>query len=154
MDTLHQSVYDVNTATSRLVPRGPVLCADELESWTQGLLPLHHYTSVHHIVAPLYQCTTYAAPLYQCDHIAAPIYQCTSYCSTIIPMYIILQHHYTSIHHIVAPVYHIVLPIILYCCTEEAKRFEEGLQDQKDFLYIQRRYVSNGGSVSWSLSCS
>ena len=26
--------------------------------------------------------------------------------------------------------------------TEEAKRFEEGLQDEKNFLYIQRRYVS------------
>ena len=25
---------------------------------------------------------------------------------------------------------------------EEAKRFEEGLQDEKNFLYIQRRYVS------------
>lgn len=26
--------------------------------------------------------------------------------------------------------------------SEEAKRFEEGLQEQKDFLYIQRKYVS------------
>ena len=26
---------------------------------------------------------------------------------------------------------------------EEARRFEEGLQDQKDFLYIQRSYVSS-----------
>ena len=38
MDTLHQSLYDINKATSRLVPRGPVLCADELESWTQGMI--------------------------------------------------------------------------------------------------------------------
>ena len=60
MDTLHQSNYDINLATSRLVPRGPVLCADELEAWTQ----------------------------------------------------------------------------------EEAKRFEDGLQEQKDFLYIQRKYVN------------
>ncbi|KAL5463382.1 hypothetical protein EMCRGX_G032275 [Ephydatia muelleri] len=59
MDTLHQSNYDINLATSRLVPRGPVLCADELEAWTQ----------------------------------------------------------------------------------EEAKRFEDGLQEQKDFLYIQRKYL-------------
>lgn len=59
MDTLHQSNYDINSATSRLVPRGPVLCADELEAWSQ----------------------------------------------------------------------------------EEAKRFEEGLQDEKNFLYIQRRYL-------------
>jgi hypothetical protein len=26
--------------------------------------------------------------------------------------------------------------------SEEAKRFEDGLQEQKDFLYIQRKYVS------------
>lgn len=25
--------------------------------------------------------------------------------------------------------------------AEEAKRFEEGLQEQKDFLYIQKKYV-------------
>lgn len=59
MDTLNQSCYDINLATSRLVPRGPVLCADELEAWSQ----------------------------------------------------------------------------------EEAKRFEDGLQEQKDFLYIQRKYL-------------
>jgi metastasis-associated protein MTA len=60
MDTLHQNDYDITQATSYLVPRGPVLCADELEAWTQ----------------------------------------------------------------------------------EEAKRFEEGLQEQKDFLYIQKKYLS------------
>ncbi|XP_019864285.1 PREDICTED: metastasis-associated protein MTA3-like isoform X2 [Amphimedon queenslandica] len=59
MDVLHQSSYDINAATGKLVPRGPVLCADELEAWSQ----------------------------------------------------------------------------------EEAKRFEEGLQDEKNFLYIQRRYL-------------
>ena len=37
MDTLHQSTYDISVATSKLVPRGPVLCADELEAWTQGM---------------------------------------------------------------------------------------------------------------------
>lgn len=36
MDTLHQNDYDITQATSYLVPRGPVLCADELEAWTQG----------------------------------------------------------------------------------------------------------------------
>ena len=36
MDTLHQNSYDITQATSCLVPRGPVLCADELEAWTQG----------------------------------------------------------------------------------------------------------------------
>ena len=36
MDTLHQNSYDITQATSYLVPRGPVLCADELEAWTQG----------------------------------------------------------------------------------------------------------------------
>ena len=37
MDTLHQNEYDITQATSYLVPRGPVLCADELEAWTQGM---------------------------------------------------------------------------------------------------------------------
>lgn len=37
MDTLHQNEYDITQATSYLVPRGPVLCADELEAWTQGI---------------------------------------------------------------------------------------------------------------------
>ena len=37
MDTLHQNAYDITQATSCLVPRGPVLCADELEAWTQGV---------------------------------------------------------------------------------------------------------------------
>ena len=32
--------------------------------------------------------------------------------------------------------------MILFNCVEEAKRFEDGLQEQKDFLYIQRKYVS------------
>lgn len=59
MDTLHQNTYNITQATSCLVPRGPVLCADELEAWTQ----------------------------------------------------------------------------------EEAKRFEDGLQEQKDFVYIQRKYL-------------
>ena len=36
MDTLNQNEYDITQATSCLVPRGPVLCADELEAWTQG----------------------------------------------------------------------------------------------------------------------
>ena len=36
MDTLHQNDYDISQATTCLVPRGPVLCADELEAWTQG----------------------------------------------------------------------------------------------------------------------
>ena len=36
MEVLHQSSYDMNIATGKLVPRGPVLCSDELESWTQG----------------------------------------------------------------------------------------------------------------------
>ena len=36
MDTLHQNIYDITQATSSLVPKGPVLCADELEAWTQG----------------------------------------------------------------------------------------------------------------------
>ena len=31
---------------------------------------------------------------------------------------------------------------IFHDLTEEAKRFEDGLQEQKDFLYIQRKYVS------------
>lgn len=43
MEVLHQSNYDMNLATGKLVPRGPVLCSDELESWTQGL-----YASVYH----------------------------------------------------------------------------------------------------------
>lgn len=38
MDTLHLNSYDITQATSCLVPRGPVLCADELEAWTQGVL--------------------------------------------------------------------------------------------------------------------
>ncbi len=29
-----------------------------------------------------------------------------------------------------------------FVCVDEAKRFEDGLQEQKDFLYIQRKYVS------------
>lgn len=29
----------------------------------------------------------------------------------------------------------------IYFLLEEAKRFEDGLQEQKDFLYIQRKYV-------------
>lgn len=37
MDVLHQSTYDINMATGKLVPRGPVLCADELEAWSQGV---------------------------------------------------------------------------------------------------------------------
>ena len=41
MDTLHQSRYNINVATSRLVPRGPVLCADELEAWSQGKTTPH-----------------------------------------------------------------------------------------------------------------
>lgn len=60
MDTLHKSKYDVAASVASMVPRGPVLCADELEAWTQ----------------------------------------------------------------------------------EEAKRFEEGLQDFKDFYYIQKKHVS------------
>lgn len=36
MDTLHLNAYNITKATSCLVPRGPVLCADELEAWTQG----------------------------------------------------------------------------------------------------------------------
>ena len=60
MDTLHKSGYDVAGSVASMVPRGPVLCADELEAWTQ----------------------------------------------------------------------------------EEAKRFEEGLQDYKDFYYIQKKHVS------------
>ncbi|XP_065883695.1 metastasis-associated protein MTA3-like isoform X2 [Dysidea avara] len=35
MEVLHQSNYDMNVATGKLVPRGPVLCSDDLESWTQ-----------------------------------------------------------------------------------------------------------------------
>lgn len=31
--------------------------------------------------------------------------------------------------------------VFVCVCTEEAKRFEEGLQEQKDFLYIQKKYV-------------
>ena len=31
---------------------------------------------------------------------------------------------------------------VLFCVLDEAKRFEDGLQEQKDFLYIQRKYVS------------
>ena len=31
--------------------------------------------------------------------------------------------------------------ILSYTPTEEAKRFEDGLQEQKDFLSIQRKYV-------------
>ena len=77
MDTLHQNDYDITQATSYLVPRGPVLCADELEAWTQGWCLL-----THHLIAP-------------------------------------------------PPPHH----------SEEAKRFEEGLQEQKDFLYIQKKYV-------------
>ena len=38
MDTLHLNNYDITQATSCLVPRGPVLCADELEAWTQGMV--------------------------------------------------------------------------------------------------------------------
>ena len=60
MDTLHKNKYDVAASVASMVPRGPVLCADELEAWTQ----------------------------------------------------------------------------------EEAKRFEEGLQDYKDFYYIQKKHVS------------
>lgn len=45
---------------------------------------------------------------------------------------------------------HVHVYVQYYLCTcimyaihvDDAKRFEEGLQDQKDFLYIQRRYVS------------
>lgn len=35
-----------------------------------------------------------------------------------------------------------VLSNSLSLFVEEAKRFEDGLQEQKDFLYIQRKYVS------------
>jgi hypothetical protein len=35
MDTLHQNQYDIANSVTQLVPRGPVLCADELEAWTQ-----------------------------------------------------------------------------------------------------------------------
>ena len=31
---------------------------------------------------------------------------------------------------------------ILFFAAEEAKRFEDGLQEQKDFHYIQKKYVS------------
>lgn len=64
MDTLHKSGYDVAGSVANMVPRGPVLCADELEAWTQ----------------------------------------------------------------------------------EEAKRFEEGLQDFKDFYYIQKKHVSRSSA--------
>lgn len=30
----------------------------------------------------------------------------------------------------------------LWHALEDAKRFEDGLQDEKNFLYIQKRYVS------------
>ena len=60
MDTLHKSTYKIGDAVAQLVPRGPLLCADELESWTQ----------------------------------------------------------------------------------DEAKRFEDGLQEYKDFYYIQKKHVS------------
>ena len=70
MDTLHKSGYDVAASVASMVPRGPVLCADELEAWTQ----------------------------------------------------------------------------------EEAKRFEEGLQDYKDFYYIQKKHVSLVSAVpTWSV---
>ena len=31
--------------------------------------------------------------------------------------------------------------VCTHACSEEAKRFEEGLQEHKDFLYIQKKYV-------------
>ena len=34
-----------------------------------------------------------------------------------------------------------ILTLFYMESLEEAKRFEEGLQDEKNFLYIQRRYV-------------
>ena len=77
MDTLHQNDYDITQATSYLVPRGPVLCADELEAWTQGTVDTRPLTTSPPLLLP----------------------------------------------------------------SEEAKRFEEGLQEQKDFLYIQKKYV-------------
>ena len=49
MDTLHQSNYDINSATSRLVPRGPVLCADELEAWSQGMWYMYIRCSYVHV---------------------------------------------------------------------------------------------------------
>ena len=37
---------------------------------------------------------------------------------------------------------YIALTIVLVSTSEEAKRFEDGLQEHKDFLAIQRKYVS------------
>ena len=55
MDTLHQSNYDINSATSRLVPRGPVLCADELEAWSQGMWYIQFVYNVHvHVHVHIY----------------------------------------------------------------------------------------------------
>lgn len=51
MEVLHQSDYDMNVATGKLVPRGPVLCSDELESWTQGL---HVNMYIHYICETAY----------------------------------------------------------------------------------------------------
>ena len=65
MDTLHQNQYDVANSVTQLVPRGPVLCADELEAWTQ----------------------------------------------------------------------------------DEARRFEEGLQEAKDFYYIHKKHVRMYGNI-------
>ena len=38
------------------------------------------------------------------------------------------------------------LALCVCVCSEEAKRFEEGLQEQKDFLYIQKKYVRTKNS--------
>ena len=86
MDTLNQNDYDITQATSCLVPRGPVLCADELEAWTQG-------------GEGGWERGRKRERERESDN------------------------------------KHFLLP------TEEAKRFEDGLQEQKDFLSIQRKYV-------------
>ena len=93
MEVLHQSNYDMNLATGKLVPRGPVLCSDELESWTQGTHMAHTHTHNTHIHAHKHTC------MYQ------------------------------------------FLTGLFLCTLEEAKKFEDGLQEAKDFFNIQRKHV-------------
>ena len=91
MDTLNQNDYDITQATSCLVPRGPVLCADELEAWTQGREREREGEREGGGERERERGDGGS------DHSLLP--------------------------------------------TEEAKRFEDGLQEQKDFLSIQRKYV-------------
>lgn len=102
MDTLNQNDYDITQATSCLVPRGPVLCADELEAWTQGWKEEGRERGQRGGGRD--------------EDLEG-------------------WERGRERERKRGGSYYSFLP------AEEAKRFEDGLQEQKDFLSIQRKYV-------------